>query len=91
MKILSKVFGYVSSLGLWSVGVWAALQPEKTNIHWIIIAAVVLTLFVHFLEVALLMTDEDLKDEANAKNAILTVLFGAFHFFPIYKAAKLDK
>lgn len=91
MKNVLKVFGYLSSLGLWSLGVWAAMQPEKTKVHWIIIAAVALTLFIHFLEVALLMTDEDLKPQATAKNAIFTILFGAFHFMPLYKEAKLDK
>ncbi len=87
MKKPIYYIGLVMSLCLWGLAGWALLVPNQETIHLLIVAAAGITLVAHIGEVAVLLFHPKLKANATAKDALLTLVMGAFHFMPIYKAA----
>lgn len=88
MKNVIYYGAVLGSLVLWGAFAWSLTVTERELIHNAISIIGGVTLLAHVGEVAILMTDAKMKKHATAGNAIMTLLIGAFHFMPLYKASR---
>ncbi len=80
-----KAFGIISSLALWGIAIWAALQPEKTLVHVLFVYGALVVLSIHVIEASFFFWHPKMKPHLSFKNVALTLLFGAWHFMPLFK------
>jgi uncharacterized protein YhhL (DUF1145 family) len=80
-----KTFGIISSIIMWGVAVWAALQPDKQLVHLLFIYGALVVLSIHIIEVSFFFWHPKMKQHLSATNILMTLLVGAFHFMPLYK------
>ena len=88
MKNVIYYGSVVSSLVLWAAFAWSLTVTERELIHNVISGVGAITLLAHIGEVAILVTDAKMKKHVTAGNIIMTLLIGAFHFMPLYKATR---
>lgn len=80
-----KTFGIISSIIMWGVAIWATLQPEKQLVHLLFMYGAMVVLSIHVVEASFFFWHPKMKQHLTATNVVMTLLFGAFHFMPLYK------